>query len=322
MAGLEALRASRRTSSPVSIEALAGDVGRRRYFRIALPDNRTVARRRLSRRGGRLPARWGAARALLADRVRVPALLADDGRGNQIVEDLGSEDLAARCAASPDAAAGVARAGGRRGGGHRRARRIPASIAPFDAALFRRELDLAREAVFDLYLAPAALRRGARGARRLGGRARRARSSGTPRRSATATSTATTSSPSATAWRSSTFRICGAGPTRTTSRRCSGSGRRSTGWTTPRRRPPWRVSPHGGPSTRTRSARGCGGCSSSARGRSAARSPGRSSSGKGETYRRYLPGELALVRRLLGNSPEDRAFGQVLESRAGAGLLS
>ena len=44
--------------------------------------------------------------------------------------------------------------------------------------------------------------------------------------------------------------------------------------------------------------------------------------GKGETYRRYLPGELALVRRLLGSSPEDRRFAEVLEARAGAGLLS
>ena len=44
--------------------------------------------------------------------------------------------------------------------------------------------------------------------------------------------------------------------------------------------------------------------------------------GKGETYRRYLPGELDLVRRLLGNSPEDRRFGEVLESRAHPGLLS
>ena len=41
MAGLEAL--ARQTHlSPVSIEALAGDVGRRRYFRIAVEDNRTV----------------------------------------------------------------------------------------------------------------------------------------------------------------------------------------------------------------------------------------------------------------------------------------
>jgi aminoglycoside/choline kinase family phosphotransferase len=83
--------------------------------------------------------------------VRVPAILADDGRGHQLVEDFGSEDLAARLAADP----------GRRSEWMSRAADAAAAIAgmtdpginpAFDAALFRRELDLAREAVFDLHL--------------------------------------------------------------------------------------------------------------------------------------------------------------------------
>ncbi len=81
----------------------------------------------------------------------MPALIADDGEGNQLVEDLGYEDLAARFAASP---------GGRRGW-LARAAETAAAIAgipdpglnpPFDAVLLRRELDLARQAVFELFL--------------------------------------------------------------------------------------------------------------------------------------------------------------------------
>jgi hypothetical protein len=41
------------------------------------------------------------------------------------------------------------------------------------------------------------------------------------------------------------------------------------------------------------------------------------SQGRGETYRRYLPGELALVRRLL-TAPGDRRFARVFEARLGS----
>jgi len=125
-------------------------VGRRRYFRLTLPDARSAigvlypAEEEGSRR------RWNAARARLEAAVRVPAMLADDEAGHQIVEDLGAEDLAARWQSSPpeDRAVWV-----------RRAVEAAAAIAAlpdpginpaFDAALFRRELDLAREAVFDI----------------------------------------------------------------------------------------------------------------------------------------------------------------------------
>ncbi len=92
-----------------------------------------------------------AAQERLRPVVRVPALLADDGRGNQIVEDLGVNDLASTLATTP----------ARREDWLARAADAAASIAgvadpginpAFDAALFRRELELAREAVFDLWL--------------------------------------------------------------------------------------------------------------------------------------------------------------------------
>ena len=76
-------------------------MGRRRYFRLHLSDASTAigvvypAEEDGSRR------RWVAAHRLLGGAVRVPALIADDGIGNQIEEDLGHEDLAARCAATP-----------------------------------------------------------------------------------------------------------------------------------------------------------------------------------------------------------------------------
>jgi N-acetylmuramate 1-kinase len=135
-----------------AVTPLAGDVGRRRYFRLRFADNRSAigvvypAEEEDSRR------RWTAAHERLRPSVRVPALLADDGRGNQIVEDLGVADLASSLAASP----------ARREGWLARAADAAASIAEipdpginpaFDAQLFRRELELAREAVFDLWLA-------------------------------------------------------------------------------------------------------------------------------------------------------------------------
>jgi len=137
--------------SPVGVAPLAGDVGRRRYYRIALEGDRSVIGvvyhpdEEDSRR------RWTAARERLSSRVRVPALLADDGRGRQIVEDLGTEDLAERFSSRPE----------ERGTWLARCADVAARIASmddpglnpsFDAALFFRELDLAREAVFDLLL--------------------------------------------------------------------------------------------------------------------------------------------------------------------------
>ena len=43
--------------------------------------------------------------------------------------------------------------------------------------------------------------------------------------------------------------------------------------------------------------------------------------GKGEVYRTYLPGEAALVSRLLGDSVEDRSFRSLFQKRV-AGVLS
>lgn len=145
-------RLARRTRhEPLAVELLPGDVGRRRYLRLVLGDDQTVL-------GVVYPAeeadscrRWVAARAALRQRLRVPRLIADDQMGNQIVEDLGRADLAARFLEEPgeravwlERAAEVARVLAEMPD--------PGINAPFDAALFRRELDLAREAVFDLYL--------------------------------------------------------------------------------------------------------------------------------------------------------------------------
>ena len=43
---------------------------------------------------------------------------------------------------------------------------------------------------------------------------------------------------------------------------------------------------------------------------------------KADLYRRYLPGQLALVRRLLAAGARDRSFRSVLEERCGPALLS
>ncbi|MFN2384994.1 MAG: phosphotransferase [Thermoanaerobaculia bacterium] len=148
--GLEKL-ARRTRHAAAAVEVLPGDVGRRRYLRLTLSDNRSVLGVVYPREEEEARRRWLAARAVLRDRVRVPQLIADDGMGNQIVEDFGREDLAARLASRPrERAAWLPRAVS--------AAALIASLPdpginpPFDAALFRRELDLAREAVFDLYL--------------------------------------------------------------------------------------------------------------------------------------------------------------------------
>ncbi len=138
-----------RGPGPPAIEALAGDVGRRRYYRLRFDDGSTAVGVAYPAEEADARRRWVAAHAALSPAVRVPALLADDGRGHQIVEDLGHGDLAARLVAAPgertrwldravDAAAAIA------------ALPDPGLNPPFDARLFRRELDLAREAVFDL----------------------------------------------------------------------------------------------------------------------------------------------------------------------------
>jgi hypothetical protein len=136
---------------PVEVEVLPGDVGRRRYLRLTLSGGRTVlgvvycADETDSRR------RWVEAHAVLRQRLRVPALIADDLAGNQIVEDLGRIDLATHLSGhAPDRPVWLSRAAG--------AAAILAEMpdpginARFDAAFFRRELALAREAVFDLWL--------------------------------------------------------------------------------------------------------------------------------------------------------------------------
>ncbi len=126
-------------------------MGRRRYFRLELAEGRTAIGVVYPREEEDARRRWLEARAALSKAVRVPELLADDGAGHQIVEDLGAEDLASRLwsetsgrgtwlEAAVDAAAAIADLPD------------PGINAPFDAALLRRELELAREAVFDVLL--------------------------------------------------------------------------------------------------------------------------------------------------------------------------
>ncbi|MGH9318094.1 MAG: phosphotransferase [Thermoanaerobaculia bacterium] len=143
--------ALRTRNEPVSVEPLPGDVGRRRYLRLLLADGRTVLGVAYPPEETEPCRRWTAARDVLRRRIRVPRLIADDQRGNQIVEDFGRQDLSGRLLEKPEerplwllrsaeAAAALATLPD------------PGINAPFDAAFFRRELDLAREAVFDLWL--------------------------------------------------------------------------------------------------------------------------------------------------------------------------
>ena len=143
--------ARRTRHEPAAVEILPGDVGRRRYLRLTLPGGRTVLGVVYCPEEADSRRRWVAAHDVLRERLRVPLLIADDQAGNHIVEDLGRTDLAtllleypterplwlSRAAAAAAILAGLP---------------DPAINPPFDTAFFRRELDLAREAVFDLYL--------------------------------------------------------------------------------------------------------------------------------------------------------------------------
>jgi aminoglycoside/choline kinase family phosphotransferase len=143
--------ARRTRHEPEAVEILPGDVGRRRYLRLTLRGGRTVLGVAYCPEEADSRRRWVAAHGVLRDRLRVPRLIADDQAGNHIVEDLGRTDLAACLLEGPvgrplwlsrAAAAAAVLA------------ELPDPVInpPFDAAFFRRELDLAREAVFDLYL--------------------------------------------------------------------------------------------------------------------------------------------------------------------------
>ncbi|HYK41330.1 MAG TPA: phosphotransferase [Thermoanaerobaculia bacterium] len=143
--------AERTRHEPVSFEVLPGDVGRRRYVRLFLKDNRSVLGVVYPEEETDSRRRWTAARTVLRDRVRVPVLIADDQRGNQLVEDFGPLDLATKLSGAPgDRESWLCRAASAAVAFAQTA--DPGINAPFEAALFRRELELAREAVFDLYL--------------------------------------------------------------------------------------------------------------------------------------------------------------------------
>jgi aminoglycoside/choline kinase family phosphotransferase len=146
-------RLARRTGAePAAVEILPGDVGRRRYLRLTLPGGESILGVFYPPEESDSRRRWVAARTALEARLRVPGLLADDGEGNHLVEDFGKSDLAARLAASPaDRIGWLSRASS--AAATLAAMPDPGINRPFDAAFFRRELELAREAVFDMFLA-------------------------------------------------------------------------------------------------------------------------------------------------------------------------
>ena len=98
--GLAAL-AERTHHEQVGFEVLPGDVGRRRYIRLFLNDNRSILGVVYPEEETDSRKRWTAARAVLRDRVRVPVLIADDHCGNQLVEDFGPLDLATKLSGEP-----------------------------------------------------------------------------------------------------------------------------------------------------------------------------------------------------------------------------
>jgi N-acetylmuramate 1-kinase len=141
--------ARRAGMKPARVEPLSGDVGRRRYYRLHLADNATAVGVIYHEAEEEMKHRWMAVRKALSGSFRVPDVHADDGGACQIVEDFGATPLSARLAASSpeqrrawleEAASTAGRLG---------ATPDPGANAPFDAAFFFAEMDRAREALFD-----------------------------------------------------------------------------------------------------------------------------------------------------------------------------
>lgn len=312
VAGLETL--ARRTHlAPLRVEALAGDVGRRRYFRLVLPDARSAIGVVYPEEEDPSRRRWVAAHARLSGVVRVPAVWADDGRGNQIVEDLGAEDLAARCLAAPaERAAWLARAAD--AGAAIASLPDPGINPPFDASLFRRELELAREAVFDL-LEERPLSDGERRAHDAWADALVAEILEHPRALCHRDFHGNNLFPVGEAVAIIDFQDLRLGPDvydlasllweRTTLDWMdeAQAERVVSRFAAARSLDPEALGVRLRRVLLQRAWKACG---------TFARAIAR---GKGEAYRRYLPHELALVRRLLGDGPEDRRFAAVLASR-------
>jgi N-acetylmuramate 1-kinase len=311
-AGLETL-ARRTRHAPSSVEVLPGDVGRRRYLRLAFEDRPSVIGVVYPPEEADARLRWNSARIALRERLRVPVLIADDQMGNQIIEDFGPQDLAARLIEEPSA----------RGARLERAADAAADLAdlavasinpPFDAETFRRELDLAREAVFDLWLG-APLSPGQRQAHDAWAHALTQEVSGHPRalchrdfhvnnlfwvddRVGMIDFQDLREGPDAydlasLLWERSTLDWMALQESgRLVDRYARRRGLESTGFA--RRfdrvllQRAWKV------------------CGTFARA---------VAQGRGDAYRRYLPGEIALVGRLLGETGEDRAFREVYDAR-------
>jgi aminoglycoside/choline kinase family phosphotransferase len=313
--GLAAL-AERTHHEHIGFEVLPGDVGRRRYVRLLLRDNRSVLGVVYPEEETDSRRRWTAARTVLRERIRVPVLIADDQRGNQLVEDFGPMDLATKLSASPGdrqtwlsraAAAAVAFA----------ATDDPGINAPFEAALFRRELELAREAVFDLYLrAPLSIEE--RAVHDRWADALSAEIAGHPRALCHRDFHGNNLFPAGDSIAAIDFQDLRSGPD--SYDLASLLWERTTlEWMTPEladaavdefvlarklERSSFRER-----FRRVLLQRAWKVCGTFARA---------VSQGKGEAYRRYLPGEIELVGRLLGDGPEDRAFRGLYEARLSA----
>jgi len=124
--------------------ALAGDVGQRRYFRLATHGGAPVVLVLYPAPCSPAQERWRVIGAALADAgLRVPALLDDDpASGTALVEDLGDLDLAAeiRAAGPEERERLVDEAEELLGALRRMARQAVLLNPPFDAAFFASEL--------------------------------------------------------------------------------------------------------------------------------------------------------------------------------------
>ncbi|MEO8431899.1 MAG: phosphotransferase [Acidobacteriota bacterium] len=310
--GLDAL-ARRTRHEPLSCDVLPGDVGRRRYVRLFLRDGRTVLGVFYPEEETDSRRRWTEARAALRDRVRVPLLIADDHEGSHIVEDFGVLDLAAMFLQDPAA----------RGPWLARAVEVAASFAAlpdpgvnasFDAAFFRRELELAREAVFDLYLKEP-LSASDRDAHDRWADALAAEVAAHPRALCHRDFHGNNLFPAGETVGAIDFQDLRSGPDAYDLASLLWE-RTTLDWMTPaaadaaveafasvRALP---LAPFRARFDRVLLQRAWKVCGTFARA---------VSQGRGESYRRYLPGEVALVGRLLGPGPDDAAFRRVYDAR-------
>jgi hypothetical protein len=126
-------------------------VGARRYTRLFLKDGRTAVAVVYPESELEARARWLRVRDVLAPRIRVPEVFADDGRAVQLLEDFGDVSFARLWRQAPPAGRALLARQAARVAAAVAGTRDPGANPPFSAEFFQAELQKSVEAFFGAF---------------------------------------------------------------------------------------------------------------------------------------------------------------------------